>query len=102
MARGTNCGAHVHDSLVPIEMHHIWPLGYHGPDIKANRIPLCANAHGDVHYLLEMMLKADARGERLSWVVRRTFGAEVRNIAWQGFVRVVAYADELAGSVGAS
>lgn len=88
MARGYNCGAHKHTYIVPIEVHHIWPSGYHGPDIPENRIALCANAHSDVHYLLEAML----RGKKID---KRKFGPVVRVLAQKGYDDVVAYAEHL-------
>lgn len=88
MARGTDCAAHRHDSLVPLENHHIWPLGYHGPDVKSNIIRVCANAHGDAHYLLEDLLKGRP-------VDKRTYGPVVRDIAQRGYAAVMAYAESL-------
>lgn len=89
MARGFNCVAHVHDDLVPIEVHHIHPTAYHGPDTANNKAPLCSNAHSDVHYLLEAMLKGKP-------VDRRQYGVGVRRIADDGYRRVMAYAESLA------
>lgn len=86
--RSTTCAAHRHDSLVPVESHHVWPLGYHGPDAKANRVQLCANAHSDAHYLLERMLKT---GDTVPWPEARTYGIGVRAIARDGYVAVIAY-----------
>lgn len=36
-----------------IEVHHIWPKGWGGPDIDSNKIPLCGNCHRLVHEILE-------------------------------------------------
>lgn len=93
MARGFTCGAHVHRYLVPVESHHVWPLGYHGPDVPENREKLCANAHGDAHYLLERMLKL---GGPVPWEERRTYGVGVRAVAERGFVAVMSYAAGIA------
>jgi hypothetical protein len=57
-AMGTNCWAHKHTELVPLEVHHVWPLGEGGPNIAANKISICSNAHSSAHDLLAKMLKA--------------------------------------------
>lgn len=89
MARGLACEAHSHRSLVPLESHHVWPLGYHGPDVRTNRVLICANAHGDAHYLLEAMLKGKPYD-------LRTYGLAVRVIARRGYEQVIAYGEALA------
>jgi len=88
MSRGLNCVAHRHDSLVPIEVHHVWPIGYHGPNITSNKVPLCANAHSDTHYLLEALLGSKNPD-------RREYGAGVRTLALRGYIEVMAYAESL-------
>jgi len=90
--RGYTCFAHKHDSLIPEENHHIWPLAYHGPNVAGNRRYGCANAHGDTHYLLDLMLKTN---DIIPWEVRRTYGPGVRLVAEQGYVAVMAYIDRL-------
>lgn len=91
MKRGLDCRAHVHDSTVPQEDHHVWPLGYHGPDVAANKVRICCNAHSDAHYYLEYLLRHN--GQRPdNW---RTWGTGVRIIAQQGYVQVMAYAESL-------
>lgn len=91
MSRGFSCVAHKHDSLVPIEIHHVWPTQYHGPNIASNKLPLCANAHSDVHYLLEALL-----GNKHPDL--REYGAGVRTVAFRGYAEVMAYAESLARS----
>lgn len=39
------------------EVHHIWPKGMGGPDVEANRVFLCSNAHTNVHDILRYMVK---------------------------------------------
>ena len=85
MARGHNCQAHKHHQLVPIEVHHIWPRGYHGPDVDENKIAICSNAHSDVHYLLEALLKGKN-------VDKREYGPVVRQLAQRGYEEVMNYA----------
>lgn len=92
MVRSVVCGAHVHDSLVPIERHHVWPLGYHGPNTKDNIVELCCNAHSDVHYLLERLLKT---GDNVPWEEERTYGRGVRVVAQRGYLAVMAYSATL-------
>lgn len=92
MGRGLECAAHVHESLVPQESHHIWPLGYHGPDVKSNRALVCCNAHSDIHYLMEAMLKNKP-------VDLRLYGPGVRKLAFSGYQQVMKYAEDLAQQV---
>lgn len=94
MARLTTCAAHKHDSLVPVERHHVWPLGYHGPDTKDNIVVVCANAHSDIHYLLERLLRT---GGVVPWTEKRTYGLGVRVLAMRGYYAVNTYAASLAG-----
>ncbi len=94
MPRGLICAAHVHDTTVPQERHHVQPLSRGGPNTKANLVVICCNAHSDAHYLLDLI--EDAGGYPLvPEAVKRTFGYGVRRIALQGWA---AYADRfLAG-----
>lgn len=87
---GRNCYAHTHREDVPLEVHHVWPVGAGGPDIYTNRISLCANAHGSVHHYLARMTKAAppdglSTPPRLPWSVRRVYGRKVRRIAEAGW-----------------
>lgn len=88
MARGTECFAHVHRSKVPIEDHHVHPLGYGGPDRKSNKRKGCANAHSDTHYLLEDMLK----GRKVD---KREWAPGVREVAEAGYRAVIAHGEAL-------
>lgn len=88
-AMGTSCAVHRHRELVPIEVHHVFPLGYGGLNRAGNRVPLCANGHGSVHYLLELMVKAS--GGRVPWTVRRRYGRRVRQLAQRGYDEIVAH-----------
>lgn len=90
MSRGTECAAHVHGCLVPQERHHVWPLGYHGPNVPANLVTICCNAHSDTHYLLEALLRGHP-------VDLRTYGPKVRELARLGYEQVMAYGATLAG-----
>ncbi len=90
MARSkTGFVCHRHTSMVSYEMHHCWPLCYHGPDVKANLVKICPNAHSDIHYLMDRLLAGKP-------VVLKEYGPKVRELAHRGYVEVTAYADELA------
>lgn len=80
---GTDCWAHTHREYVPLEEHHVWPVGTGGPNVKANRIRICSNAHSACHDLLSKMVKADTTA--LPWVLRRRYGRRVRRLAVAGF-----------------
>jgi hypothetical protein len=79
---------HVHHEMVSYEMHHVWPLGYHGPDTPANKVKICPNAHADIHYLMERMFRGKP-------YMIREYGFWVRVFARQGYEQVTAYAESL-------
>ena len=83
---------HNHTSLVSYEDHHVWPLGYHGPDTKANKVRICPNAHSDTHHLLERML----RGKPYNLT---EYGPSIRDLARRGYDAVTAYAETLSAAV---
>jgi hypothetical protein len=89
-AMGRTCAAHRHREDVPIEVHHIWPLGAGGPDTRANRIALCANAHGSVHFLLDRANKLGGY-PNVPWSYRRRFGPAVRKLAERGWTAIAAH-----------
>jgi hypothetical protein len=84
---GMTCAAHRHRSLVPVEWHHIFPLGDGGPNVAANRVALCSNAHSAVHDLLDKMRRA---GGAVPWPVRRRYGAAVRRLAALAWLHIEA------------
>lgn len=94
MSRGTVCGVHVHDSMIPEEDHHIWPRCFHGPDIASNKIRLCCNAHSDAHYYMNALLKSGGVTPS-DW---RTYGPAVRALAKSGYDQVMAYGESLAAT----
>jgi hypothetical protein len=63
------------------------PLSRNGPNVDSNLVLICANAHGNVHYLLTAIEKA--RGyEGIPTAVKRSYGPGVRAIAlrgWEGY-----------------
>src|SRR5690348_7652407 len=57
MPMGMTCAVHKHRSYVPLERHHVWPLGMGGPDEPENLITVCCNGHYEIHeYLRQLML----------------------------------------------
>jgi 5-methylcytosine-specific restriction endonuclease McrA len=79
---GTTCAVHHHREKVPLNDHHIWPLGHDGPDLAWNRVTLCMNGHGSVHAYLDLLLDHDGK---LPWKVRREYGRHVRALAQKGY-----------------
>ena len=85
-AMGTDCWAHRHRELVPLEVHHIWPTSAGGPNTRANKVSLCSNAHSSCHDLLAKMVKAETAA--LPWVVRRRYGRKIRRLAVAGYAAI--------------
>lgn len=80
---GRNCWAHRHRDDVPLEVHHVWMLSAGGPNVAANKVTICSNAHSSCHDLLAKMLKAHT--EKVPWRVRRRYGRGVRRLATAGY-----------------
>lgn len=90
MSRGKRCEAHAHDYLVPEEWHHVRPQSRGGQSVAANMTWLCANAHSDVHYFLDLI--EHYRGPAgIPHDVRISYGPKVRAVALRGWAQ---YADE--------
>jgi hypothetical protein len=98
MARGTRCVAHKHTSIVAEENHHLRPMSRGGRTEPSNLRYLCANAHSDTHYLLDLIEKQATPligtgvtpGEAyrlIPWSVLRTYGPGVRDAAVIGWYR---------------
>jgi hypothetical protein len=79
---GTTCVLHAHREWVPIEQHHVWPLGMGGPDIAANKISVCCNGHYSIHAVIDHHIRY---GEDPPWELMQHFGPRVRERAWQGW-----------------
>lgn len=88
MARGRECACHKHDQLIPQEVHHVWPQEYHGPSTPDNLIRICCNAHSDIHYLMNAMLKGKPYD-------LREYGPKVREYAIRGYNEVMEYGKSL-------
>lgn len=87
MKRSRLCGAHVHNATVPIETHHIEPKEYGGKTEPDNLVKICSNAHGNVHYFIGLLLK---HAGKVPMTEARTFGIREREIAAEGYRRIVA------------
>jgi HNH endonuclease len=86
VARGTQCAVHTHEAAEPLERHHMQPLSRGGPNTPDNLVLICANAHGNVHYLLTAI--EGARGYAgIPLAVKRSYGPEVKRIALTGWER---------------
>ena len=79
---GTECACHRHREHVPVERHHVFPLGMGGPDTPDNRIVVCANAHYSIHAALDLLLRYEGDPPASSW---RLYGWKVRRLARRGY-----------------
>lgn len=95
MGRGVRCQVHKHEYLVPEEHHHLRPRARGGTNAADNMVWLCANAHGDVHYYLDLI--EDHRGpDNVPFTIGKHYSPAVRQYAVKGWA---AYAEEfLAGT----
>jgi len=81
---GTECACHNHREHVPIERHHVWPLGMGGPDDAANKVVVCANAHYSIHAALDLLVKSEGQPPAEAW---SHYGWKVRRLARRGYER---------------
>ena len=89
MARSnTGFVCHAHTTKVSYEIHHVWPQEYHGPNSKSNLVKICCNAHSDIHWLLNLMLKGKP-------YVLSDYGPHIRTLAQQGYDAIMAYGKSL-------
>jgi hypothetical protein len=72
---------------VDVEIHHVLPTGWGGPDTADNRIPLCPTAHSSVHWLLAAYRRHEGTPP---WEIRRRLGPYLRGVAAEGWERWVA------------
>lgn len=82
MPMGTGCAVHHHREWVPIERHHVWPLGMGGPDTDANKISVCANGHYSIHAYIDLLMKNDGHPP---YETARHFGDKVVAYALRGW-----------------
>lgn len=85
------CVADHNPNEVQLHRHHIWPLGWSGPNQTDNIVLLCPTTHANIHRLLREYAKA---GGEPSWDIRRWFGRYANEMAATG------WAWYLAGRVG--
>jgi hypothetical protein len=95
MARGKECKCHKHPTNIPQEKHHVWPQAYHGPTNPDNLITICCNAHSDIHYFMDYMLKHNGQHPE-DW---ETYGGAVRRYAIKGFNDVMTYGTHLSKEI---
>jgi hypothetical protein len=82
MPVGVLCLVHAHRAWVPIEQHHVWPLGMGGPDEPGNRISVCPNGHYMIHEFIRQLI---IHSGGVPHDVSRHFGAKVRRYALRGW-----------------
>lgn len=81
MPMGKTCAVHRHTSYVPLERHHVHPVGMGGPNVAANLITVCCNAHYSIHeYIRQLMLTGGQKPA--NW---RHYGRKVVAYAVQGW-----------------
>lgn len=80
------CVLHRHHSphLERTHVHHIFPLGWGGPDTADNEAPCCPTGHDSIHILLEAYRRHDGEPP---WEVRKEFGPAERAMAAEGWRR---------------
>ena len=81
---GTDCAVHRHGSRVPLEVHHVWPLGDGGPNIASNRRKVCANGHYEVHNFYDLLMVSAGH---VPWKASRGYGWKVRALARAGYLQ---------------
>lgn len=90
---------HKHRTPVPQEKHHIQPQSRNGQTIPTNLALICANAHGNVHYLLDLVEDVAVEYMKRNLTVspqdvyntvprdvRNTYSPTERRIALQGWL----------------
>lgn len=83
---GFQCAVHRHRDLVPIERHHVWPLGEGGPDTKDNIVVVCSNGHELIHHYIRELLKHKGSPP---WEVSIRYGRKVRILGKLGYNRII-------------
>jgi hypothetical protein len=54
---GNSCSVHRYHWPRPTRtvLHHIWPLGMGGPDVKTNKVQVCDTGHYTIHGLIDWL-----------------------------------------------
>lgn len=89
MPRGKRCIAHRHEYVTSEEHHHLQPQSRGGLTRADNMVWLCSNAHGDVHYFLDLIEKCRNPG-LIPGSIAKHFGPAIRQTAIRGWLK---YAD---------
>lgn len=76
------CQVHHHRSYVPLDDHHLHPLGEGGPDEPHNIIVVCPNAHRRIHDYLRLLKKNKGKAP---WAKAMFFGHMVRYYGQLGY-----------------
>jgi HNH endonuclease len=88
MAMGRLCAVHRHRDDVPLEVHHVIPLGYGGKDVPANRVSLCSNGHSAVHdYEIQLRRHVGV----VPWRKRVRYGPRVRGLGRTAYEAGIAW-----------
>jgi len=75
--------------VMELDKHHIWPMGFDGPDVPENLIWLCPTMHRNVHEYLRWLLKYDGEVDR---GLASDYSRFTRKVAEQGYRRIKAKA----------
>lgn len=75
-----------HPSLLVLDRHHVWPLGWGGPDTPENLEAICPNVHRLCHTLLNRMKRNNGP---LPYIEARRYGMFVRALAERGWQRMI-------------
>ena len=70
-----------------LTVHHIFPLAEGGPNIPANKIPLCPTTHVNTHEYLRLLIR---RQGLVPWQLRRNYAPYARRIAERGYRCILA------------
>ncbi len=65
--------------------HHIWPLGYDGPDVPENIVVVCPTGHANIHKLLDLFIRTS--GE-IGYNTLKAWSVQERHYAKLGWERI--------------
>jgi hypothetical protein len=87
MPEQRRCGCVADHNPEPQELHvhHIWPLGWRGPDDPANTAVLCPTTHANVHEYLRALRAWEP--DPPPYLLRKHFSAFARALAAEGHNR---------------
>lgn len=88
--RTTSAECELHKFHIPSShqnhIHHIWPLGEGGPNVKENTIVVCPTGHANIHVILHEM--KIMRGHVTYNSYLRQFSFQERRVAKLGWDRM--------------